>query len=225
MHSKDLSDVIFVPLVVEGTRKKQSVHERQRKTVSEGEEMTLWAGGGGGWGLGCGQGQGQGGGLGSWQRCTKEQKKQKKKQQYIRILATNAQLLTSQPLQVWALPFTFILFVYFFFLPLNLCLPFTSLRLKHCLGEELATRSQLPAPQRGTRWPHFEPLTCINCCLFWITLESPVILDIWVLKKDPIFISHVLRISHRMPKNKFLQPALTCLGDHLWCTLKFRRTV
>lgn len=54
MHSKDLSDVIFVPLGVEDTREKQkqSVHERQRKTVLRGEETTLRVGGVGGRG-GC----------------------------------------------------------------------------------------------------------------------------------------------------------------------------
>lgn len=49
---------------------KKSVHERQRKTVLRGEEMTLWVGGV------RGRGQGQGGG---WGRDKDAQKKKNKR--------------------------------------------------------------------------------------------------------------------------------------------------
>lgn len=73
MHSKDLSDVIFVPLGVEDTREKKTNCTWETKENGLARRRNDSAGG---------RGRGTGG---VWQRCTKEQKKKKDEKKPVHI--------------------------------------------------------------------------------------------------------------------------------------------
>lgn len=55
MHSKDLSDVIFVPLGVEDKREKKNnkvyMRDKGKRSCEEKKRLCVWAGSGGGGGV------------------------------------------------------------------------------------------------------------------------------------------------------------------------------